>query len=63
MIQLFYAEYGGLQFTLTLNNRDLANNYLVQILERVYHTCRHLMILIGWIGISPVFLDEDFQRC
>ena len=28
--------YGGLNFILIPNGRDLANNYLVQILERVY---------------------------
>ena len=31
-----YAEYGGLEFMLAPNGRDLANNYLVQILERVH---------------------------
>ena len=46
----FYAEYGGLKFMLALNGKDLANNYL----ERK-------SLPIGWIGISHVFLDEDFQ--
>ena len=49
----FYAEYGGLKFMLALNGKDLANNYY---LERK-------SLPIGWIDISPVFLDKDFQRC
>ena len=32
----FYAEYGGLNFMLAPNGRDSDNNYLVQILEKVY---------------------------
>ena len=32
----FYAEYGGLNFMLTPNSRELANDCLVQILEGVY---------------------------
>ena len=56
-----FIEYGELKFMLTPNGRDLANGYLVQILERVY--LGTLMIPIGWIGICPAFLDEDLQRC
>ena len=51
----FYAEHGGLKFMLTSNdraNKNLANNYLEK---------RDLPI--GWISISPAFLDEDFQCC
>ena len=32
----FSAEYGGLKFMLAPTGRGLANNYLVQILGRVY---------------------------
>ena len=49
----FYAEHGGLKFMLTSNdraNKNLANNYLEK---------RDLPI--GWISISPMLLDEDFN--
>ena len=42
------------------NNRNLGNDYLVQSLEMVY--LGTLRIPIGWMGISPAFLDENFQR-
>ena len=43
----FYTEYGGLKFMFAPNGKDLANNYL----ERK-------SLSIGWISISPAFLDE-----